>query len=119
MAPRVGAARVDHAIALVDERVILVRDETTPDDLHGMIAAQASLMDSDLVPTRKKLIANTRNNTFAWLKANNYDFIPSQSNCFMIDVKRRHPGDRISVNRRELIDHRASTEMVPGRPKYS
>jgi len=30
---------------------------------------------------------------FAWLKANNYDFVPSQSNCFMIDVKR--PGPQI------------------------
>jgi histidinol-phosphate aminotransferase len=65
----------------------------SPMPITGMIAAQASLMDSDLVPTRKKLIADTRNNTFAWLKANNYSFIPSQSNCFMIDVKR--PGPQI------------------------
>jgi histidinol-phosphate aminotransferase len=64
-----------------------------PMPITGMIAAQASLMDSSLVPTRKKLIANTRNNTFAWLKANNYDFIPSESNCFMINVKR--PGPQI------------------------
>jgi len=45
-------------------------------------------MDADLVPTRKKKIADVRNDTFAWLKANNYSFIPSESNCFMIDVKR-------------------------------
>ena len=65
----------------------------SPMPITGMIAAQASLMDSDLVPTRKKLIAATRNDTFAWLKTNNYSFIPSQSNCFMIDVKR--PGVQI------------------------
>ncbi len=65
----------------------------SPMPITGMIAAQASLMDPDLVPTRKKLIADTRNDTFAWLKANNYSFIPSQSNCFMIDVKR--PGPQI------------------------
>jgi histidinol-phosphate aminotransferase len=65
----------------------------SPMPITGMIAAQASLMDSQLVPTRKKLIADTRNNTFAWLTANNYSFIPSQSNCFMIDVKR--PGVQI------------------------
>jgi histidinol-phosphate aminotransferase len=59
-----------------------------PMPITGMIAAQASLMDESLVPTRKKLIADVRNDTFAWLKANNYSFIPSQSNCFMIDVKR-------------------------------
>jgi histidinol-phosphate aminotransferase len=65
----------------------------SPMPITGMIAAQASLMDPELVPTRKKLIADTRNKTFAWLKANNYDFVPSQSNCFMIDVKR--PGKEI------------------------
>jgi histidinol-phosphate aminotransferase len=64
-----------------------------PMPITGMIAAQASLMDSELVPKRKKLIADVRNDTFAWLKANNYSFIPSQSNCFMIDVKR--PGVQI------------------------
>jgi histidinol-phosphate aminotransferase len=56
-------------------------------------SSQASLLDSELVPKRKKLIADTRNSTFAWLKANHYSFIPSQSNCFMIDVKR--PGPQI------------------------
>jgi len=61
--------------------------------ITGMIAAQASLIDPDLVPMRKKIIADTRNDTFAWLKANNYSFIPSESNCFMIDVKR--PGPQI------------------------
>jgi len=65
----------------------------SPMPITGMIAAQASLMDPELVPTRKKLIADTRNKTFAWLKANNYDYVPSQSNCFMIDVKR--PGKEI------------------------
>jgi histidinol-phosphate aminotransferase len=64
-----------------------------PMPITGMIAAQASLMEPDLVPKRKKLIADVRNDTFAWLKANNYTFIPSESNCFMIDVKR--PGAQI------------------------
>ncbi|WP_263365055.1 pyridoxal phosphate-dependent aminotransferase [Edaphobacter bradus] len=65
----------------------------SPMPITGMIAAQASLMDSDLVTARKKLIADTRNDAFAWLRANNYSFIPSQTNCFMIDVKR--PGPQI------------------------
>jgi len=64
-----------------------------PMPITGMIAAQASLMDSDLVPKRKKLIADVRNDTFAWLTQNNYSFIPSESNCFMIDVKR--PGVQV------------------------
>ncbi len=66
---------------------------SNPMPITGMIAAQASLMDSDLVPTRKKLIADVRNDTFAWLTENKYTFIPSQTNCFMIDVKR--PGGQI------------------------
>jgi histidinol-phosphate aminotransferase len=64
-----------------------------PMPVTGMIAAQASLMDTGLVPKRKQMIADVRNDTFAWLKQNNYSFIPSESNCFMIDVKR--PGAQI------------------------
>ena len=56
--------------------------------ITGSAAANVSLLDADLVPTRKKIIADTRNDTFAWLTANNYKFIPSHSNCFMIDTGR-------------------------------
>ena len=59
----------------------------------ALAAAHASLLDESLIPTRKKIIGDTRNNTFAWLKENSYSFIPSQSNCFMIDVKR--PGREV------------------------
>lgn len=64
-----------------------------PMPVTGIIAAQASLIDTALVPKRKQMVADVRNNTFAWLKQNNYSFIPSESNCFMIDVKR--PGAQI------------------------
>jgi histidinol-phosphate aminotransferase len=53
-----------------------------------MAAANASLLDPTLVPERKKIIADTRNQTFDFLRANNYKFIPSESNCFMIDTGR-------------------------------
>ena len=56
--------------------------------ITGSAAANVSLLDADLVPTRKKIIADTRNDTFAFLTANGYKFIPSQSNCFMIDTGR-------------------------------
>jgi histidinol-phosphate aminotransferase len=55
--------------------------------ITGAAAATASLKDATVVPSRKKIIADIRNDTFAWLAANNYSFIPSQSNCFMIDTK--------------------------------
>jgi histidinol-phosphate aminotransferase len=85
--------RCGFAIARPDLLKKLEHYGQSPMPITGMIAAQASLMDADLVPARKKLIADTRNKTFAWLKANNYSFIPSESNCFMIDVKR--PGPQI------------------------
>jgi histidinol-phosphate aminotransferase len=53
-------------------------------------AANVSLCDPDLVPARKKIIGDTRRDTLAWLKANNYKVIgDSQSNCFMVDTGRR------------------------------
>ena len=56
--------------------------------ITGSAAANVSLLDASLISTRKKIIADTRNDTFAFLKANNYKFIPSESNCFMIDTGR-------------------------------
>ncbi len=67
--------------------------------ITGSAAANVSLLDTDLVPTRKKIIADTRNDTFAFLKANNYKFIPSQSNCFMIDTGRN--GQQVIAAMRE------------------
>ncbi len=59
----------------------------------AVAAAQASLEDKTLVPTRKKAIADIRNDTFAWMSANNYEFIPSVSNCFMVNTNR--PGKSV------------------------
>lgn len=56
--------------------------------ITGSAAANVSLLDAELVPTRRKIIADTRNDTFAWLTKNGYKFIPSVSNCFMIDTGR-------------------------------
>jgi histidinol-phosphate aminotransferase len=59
-----------------------------PMPITGAAAATASLKDPALIPTRKKIIGDIRTDTFEWLAANNYSFVPSQSNCFMIDTKR-------------------------------
>jgi len=59
----------------------------------AVTAAKASLVDKDLVPARKKIISDIRTDTFAWLSANNYEFIPSVSNCFMVNTKR--PGKSV------------------------
>jgi histidinol-phosphate aminotransferase len=59
----------------------------------AVVAATASLKDSNLVPERRRINANIRQQTFDWLSRNNYSFIPSESNCFMVDVKR--PGQEV------------------------
>jgi histidinol-phosphate aminotransferase len=59
----------------------------------AVAAAKASLSDPTLVPQRKKTIADIRTETFAWLSANNYEFIPSVSNCFMVNTNR--PGKSV------------------------
>ncbi|USQ97493.1 pyridoxal phosphate-dependent aminotransferase [Caulobacter sp. RL271] len=57
--------------------------------ITGSAAARASLEDAALVPERRKLIGDTRRDTLAWLKANNYKVIGDpQTNCFMIDTGR-------------------------------
>jgi histidinol-phosphate aminotransferase len=54
----------------------------------AVAAASASLEDASLIPTRRKIMADTRNETFAWLQAKGYRFTPSESNCFMVDGRR-------------------------------
>jgi len=54
----------------------------------GMVAATASLKVPKLVPERKKINKDNREDVFAWMQKNHYSFIPSQSNCFMVDVKK-------------------------------
>jgi histidinol-phosphate aminotransferase len=72
----------------------------------AVAAAKASLADPTLVPERKKKIADIRNETFAWLSANNYQFIPSVTNCFMVQTNR--PG-------KSVIDAMANKNVHIGR----
>ena len=61
--------------------------------IMAVAAANASLEDPNIIPQRKKINADIRNQSFDWLTANNYSFIPSVSNCFMLDTKR--PGKEV------------------------
>jgi len=71
----------------------LQRYGMNPLPVTAVNAATASLSESDLVATRRKIIADTRTSTFKWLDAKGYKFIPSVSNCFMIDTGR--PGKEV------------------------
>jgi histidinol-phosphate aminotransferase len=54
----------------------------------AVTAAIASLKDTTLVPQRRRINAGIRQQTFQWLERNGYSYIPSESNCFMVDTKR-------------------------------
>ncbi|MEY2414591.1 MAG: histidinol-phosphate aminotransferase [Acidobacteriaceae bacterium] len=54
----------------------------------ALVAAMASLKERQLVEDRKRVNAQIRESVFHWLDQNGYSYIPSQSNCFMLDTKR-------------------------------
>ena len=72
----------------------------------ALVAASASLKDPNLVPERKRINAVIRRETFQWLDRNGYSYIPSESNCFLLDTKR--PG-------KEVIDAMAQQKVFIGR----
>jgi len=75
--------------------------------ITAVAAAAASLKDPRLVPERKHINTTIREATFEWLAKNNYSFVPSQSNCFMLDAKR--PA-------KEVIAAMAAQNVFIGRP---
>jgi histidinol-phosphate aminotransferase len=72
----------------------------------AVVAATASLKDPHLVPERKRINATIRQETFQWLDRNGYSYIPSESNCFLLDTKR--PG-------KQVIDAMAEQKVFIGR----
>ena len=72
----------------------------------AVAAAMASLKDPHLVPERRRINAAVRQETFHWLDRNGYTYIPSESNCFLLDTKR--PG-------KEAIDAMARQKVFVGR----
>jgi histidinol-phosphate aminotransferase len=57
------------------------------------VAATASLKDPSVVMERRRINAGIRQQTFDWLARNGYSYIPSESNCFVVDTKR--PGQQV------------------------
>ena len=79
--------------------------------LTGMVGATASLRSPKLVAERRKLIANTREDVFAFLEKHKARFVPSVSNKFMLEWDR--PGG-------ELVKAFATEKVFIGRvwPKW-
>ena len=77
-----------------------------PMPVTAVVAASASLKEPNLVAERKRTNAEIRSATFEWLSRNGYFYIPSVSNCFMVETKR--PA-------REVIAAMAQQKVVIGR----
>jgi histidinol-phosphate aminotransferase len=61
--------------------------------ITAVVAATASLQDPTLVPERRRINAGIRQQTFQFLERNGFTYIPSESNCFMVDTRR--PGQEV------------------------
>jgi histidinol-phosphate aminotransferase len=72
----------------------------------AIVAASASLKDPQLVPERRRINAGIRQETFQWLDRNGHAYIPSESNCFLLETKR--PG-------KDVIDAMAQQKVMIGR----
>ena len=72
----------------------------------GMVGGTASLQSKTLVPERRKALKEVREDTFAFLDKHNFSYVPSVSNCFMLDAKR--PGG-------ELVAAMAKQKVFIGR----
>ena len=74
--------------------------------ITALVAATASLKDAQLVPERKRINSEVRGRVFGWLDSNGYSYVPSQSNCFMLDTKR---------NGKDVIEAMAAQHVHIGR----
>ncbi|PHN31449.1 pyridoxal phosphate-dependent aminotransferase [Pseudomonas sp. ICMP 460] len=80
---RLGLA-IGHPALL--ERLAVFGGENVP-AASTLLGARASLEDIKLLPHRKALNTQLRDETVAWLQGRGFTCTASQSNCFMIDVK--------------------------------
>lgn len=75
--------------------------------ITAVTAATASLRSKTLVPKRKKINADIREDVFAFLDKKNIPFVRSEANHFMVETHR--PA-------REVIDAMAKENVLIGRP---
>jgi histidinol-phosphate aminotransferase len=69
----------------------------------AVAAAKASLLDAKLVPERRRINAEIRSAVFEWLDRNRYPYIPSQSNCFLLDTKRAGKEVIAAMEQQEVV----------------
>ena len=67
----------------------------------GLTAATASMKVKGLVPERRALCKQIRENTFEFLEKKNIKYVPSEANFFMMEVNR--PGAEFA---KEMADNK-------------
>jgi histidinol-phosphate/aromatic aminotransferase/cobyric acid decarboxylase-like protein len=94
--------RAGAAIARPDllDKISLYSSTMMP--ITGMAAASASLQAKDVVPERRKLIGDVREDVFSFMEKHNFSYVKSRSNCFMVDCK-RSPREVINGMRNEKV----------------
>jgi histidinol-phosphate aminotransferase len=81
----------------------------------AVVAATASLKDTQLVPERKRINTAVRSQVFAWLDRNGYSYIASESNFFMLDTKRPAKAAIAAMAKQNVFIGR----IWPSMPTYS
>jgi histidinol-phosphate aminotransferase len=71
--------------------------------ITGMAAAIASLKAKYVIPERRQKIGDVRNDLMAFLDKHSIGYVPSVSNCIMIDVGQRKTGDVIKGLQAEKV----------------
>jgi len=94
--------RAGAAIARPDLLDQVSRFSSTMMPITGMAGASASLEAKYVVPERRKIIGDVREDTFAFMEKHNFSYVRSMSNCFMVDT-RRNPRDVIEGLRNEKV----------------
>lgn len=86
--------------------------------ITGMIGANTSLKVKNLVPERRKIIGDVRNDVFAFMDKNNFKYVPSVSNKFMADTG-RPANDVIMALRMEKVYIGRSWPVWPNHVRVS
>jgi histidinol-phosphate/aromatic aminotransferase/cobyric acid decarboxylase-like protein len=71
--------------------------------ITGMAAATASLKVKELIPERRKKIGAVRDDLQAFLDKHNFKYVPSVSNCIMIDVGQKTTAGVIAALQTEKV----------------
>jgi histidinol-phosphate aminotransferase len=85
--------RCGFAVARPDLLARLVQFGLNAMPITASAAARVSLLDKDLVPTRRQIVRDTRHDTIDWLRSSGHDVIgASQTNHFLVDTGRDGAG---------------------------